>query len=157
MAKPSLELIAALRATADRLEGGVRYQWAHMGNCNCGHLAQTLTKLKPREIHRRALEAVGDWTQQVTEYCPTSQLPLDRVMDTMIAAGLSTMDIANLERLEDDAVLKAVPAGRLPLDFRERDDAILYLRTWADLLETRWRRAVAAQVRSEAQGVYEKT
>lgn len=142
MAKPSLELIAALRETADRLEGGVKYQWAHMGNCNCGHLAQTLTKLKPREIHARALESVGDWTQQVSEYCSTSRLPLDSVMHTMIAAGLTTSDIADLERLRNDEVLAAVPAERLPLDHRVREDAVLYLRTWADLLDARWRRAM---------------
>ena len=142
MAKPSLELIAALRETADRLDGGVKYQWAHMGNCNCGHLAQTLTRLEPREIHRRALVSVGDWEQQVSEYCPSSQLPLDRVMDTMLAAGLTTCDIADLERLRNDEVLAAI--GRR-LDHRVREDAVLYLRTWADLLERRWRDQMAAR------------
>ena len=43
MARPSRRLIDALRATARRLEDGARYEWGHMGRCNCGHLAQTLT------------------------------------------------------------------------------------------------------------------
>ena len=139
MAKPSVELIAALRETADRLQGGVRHQWGHMGNCNCGHLAQTLTHLAPREIHARAMESVGDWRDQVTEYCPTSRLPFDTIVDSMIRAGLTTSDIADLERLCGDEIIAEIDEARLPLDHRDRDDAILYLQTWADLLERRWR------------------
>lgn len=140
MAKPSLELVAALRETADRLDRGVRYQWSHMGSCNCGHLAQTLTKLKPREIHGMALETAGDWAEQSREFCPDSQLPLDTIIETMVAAGLTTADVADLERLQNDAVLRRIPAERRPLDHRDREDAIWYLRAWADLLEERWRR-----------------
>lgn len=143
MAQPTLSLIVALRATADRLDGGVRYQWSHMGSCNCGHLAQTLTKLTPRTIHRAALEGVGDWTEQAREYCPDTGRSLDAIVDTMVAAGLSTVDLANLERLLDDDVLQRIgerTPQRLPLDHRVREDAVLYLRTWADLLEERWRR-----------------
>ena len=31
--------------TAERLSGDVSYQWGHMGMCNCGHLAQSITGL----------------------------------------------------------------------------------------------------------------
>ena len=41
----------ALRATADRLAApDARYEWGHMGGCNCGHLAQTVTTLSRAEI-----------------------------------------------------------------------------------------------------------
>jgi hypothetical protein len=142
MAKPSLELVAALRETADRLERGVKFQWSHMGSCNCGHLAQTLTKLKPREIHSAALESVGDWTQQTRDFCPDSGLPLDSVIDAILHAGFTTVDLADLERLRAHEVLAAIPEDRLPLDHRVREDAILYMRTWADLLEQKWKRGM---------------
>lgn len=139
MAKPTLELITALRATADRIDAGVRFQWSHMGACNCGHLAQTLTKLQPAEIHQQALQSVGDWSEQALEFCPESGLPMDSILDTMVGAGLTTVDIANLERLLDDEVLSHVSDERKPLDHRRREDAVLYIRTWADLLEQQWR------------------
>ena len=65
------DLIAALRSTARRLEGGARYRWTHMGSCNCGHLAQTLTRLPREEIHRLALERAGDWGEQARSRQPT--------------------------------------------------------------------------------------
>ena len=40
MAKATPVLIEALRKTAKKLEKGARYQWGHMGCCNCGNLAQ---------------------------------------------------------------------------------------------------------------------
>jgi hypothetical protein len=142
MAKPTLELITALRATADRIDGGVRFQWAHMGNCNCGHLAQTLTKLTPAAIHSQALETVGDWATQCRDHCPDSGMPMDSIIETMVKAGLTTVDIANLERLLDDEVLSRVNEERKPLDHRSREDAVVYMRTWADLLEERWKRHI---------------
>ncbi len=60
MTQASPELVAALRATARRLEQGASYCWTHMGSCNCGQLAQTLTRLPKEEIHRLALERAGD-------------------------------------------------------------------------------------------------
>ncbi len=146
MAIASVELVVAIRETADRLEGGVRYQWAHMGHCNCGHLAQTLTRLPGRKIHEVALEAIGDWTEQVEGYCAETGASLESIVKTMVAAGLTTIDIANLERLLDDEVLGAIPADRLPLDHRVREDAVLYLRTWADVLERRWIRATGRRL-----------
>lgn len=140
MAKPTIELITALRATADRLDEGVKFHWNHMGSCNCGHLAQTLTKLSKKELHQMALENHGDWSEQAREYCPQSGYPLDTVIDKMIGVGMNVMDIANLERLGDDRVLARIDDELKPLDYRDRDDAILYMRELADLLEERWRK-----------------
>jgi hypothetical protein len=55
MASPTPELISALRATANRLSDGTAYQWTHMGACNCGHLAQTVTRKSASEIHALGL------------------------------------------------------------------------------------------------------
>jgi hypothetical protein len=140
MATPSRALIVALRATALRLRSGATFQWAHMGHCNCGHLAQSLTSLSPAEIHRRALERAGDWTTQALEvgdldHCPATGLPIDAIFRTMLEAGLTTRDIADLESLSSRAVLAALPPESRELDKRDRDHAVVYLTAWADLLE----------------------
>ena len=60
MAKASEDLIQSLRVTARNIERNSTYQWGHMGACNCGFLAQEVTKLTKDEIHRRAMERHGD-------------------------------------------------------------------------------------------------
>ena len=126
------DLASALRATADRLESTASFMWGHMGACNCGHLAQTVTGLTGAEIHRAALEREGEWERQANEYCPTSGLLVDHILAAMFALGLTRADVRNLERLADPRVLARV--GR-PLRFNRRDDAIAYLRAWAEMLE----------------------
>ena len=141
------ELIAALRTTARRLERGVRYRWAHMGSCNCGHLAQTLTRLPRQEIHRLALQKAGDWGEQARQYCPTSGYPMDHILGVMRSYGLDADDIWHLERLSDPEVLRRLPPGQRHLDHRLREDVVRYLRTSADLADhwSRWERACAGE------------
>lgn len=137
MAIPSRTLIDALRATADRLAGGARYTWTHMGACNCGHLAQTVTELSAEEIHAIALEKVGDWHQQVIDHCPASGLPMDHLIDALLELGLSRADLAHLERLSSPEVLRALPPESRELSFRRRSHVVRYMRAFADLLEAR--------------------
>lgn len=143
MARPEPRLIEALRATAGRLESGASYRWTHMGMCNCGHLAQTVTGHRKEELHRMALEKAGDWSQQVVDYCPTSGFPMDHVITSLLDLGLTQSDLRHLEWLSDPAILRRVPADRRAgqgryLDRRRRSDVVLYLRTWADQLEGEW-------------------
>ena len=126
------ELAHVLRATADRLASTSSFMWGHMGACNCGHLAQTITGLTGAEIHRAALEREGEWERQANDYCPTSGLLVDHILAAMFDLGFTRADVRNLERLSDPRVLARV--GR-PLRFNQRADAIEYLRAWADLLE----------------------
>lgn len=133
MATPSLDLINALRETATRLETGASYAWSRMGSCNCGHLAQTLTKLTGVEIQAIAMEAAGDWSEQVRGYCSASQIPLEDIFNTMLEAGMTTEDIMHLERLSDPAILASLPPETL--DFKQRADVVCYMRAWADHLE----------------------
>ena len=132
-----INLAEALRITSRRLSSGDRYRWTHMGACNCGHLAQTVTLTPPEELHRIALERAGDWSEQTREYCPTSGYPLDHVISALLSLGASLSELRDLERLTDPKVLKRIPAERRRrLDHRERDDVILYMETWASLLES---------------------
>ncbi len=134
----SLPLIQALRDTARRLTAEAPYQWGHMGSCNCGHLAQTVTSLTKAEIHTQALQRYGDWERQLIDYCPTSGLPFDQTIDEMLALGFSRQDLTHLEKVSDPTVRMAIPFERRnALRHNQRDDVVLYLRTWADLLEQR--------------------
>ncbi len=136
MAIASRPLVRALLDTAQRLEGGASYRWTHMGACNCGHLAQTVTKRSPAEIHRVALEKAGDWHQQVLDHCPASGLPMDDIIEALLAIGLDRDDLAHLERLCDPAVLQVLPLGQRSLDHRRREDVVRYLRAMALRLES---------------------
>jgi len=135
MARTSIQLIQALRETAQRLAQGARYQWGHMGSCNCGHLAQTITKYSKGDIHGAAMWRHGDWREQLRDYCPQSGLPLDEIIDYMVAFGLSRADLEHLERLSHPKITQRLPVNRKYLQHNRRDDVVLYLETWADLLE----------------------
>ena len=137
MATATAALVRALRSTADRLESGSPYQWGHMGSCNCGHLAQTITSLPKRTIHELALERVGDWEAQANQYCPTSGYRIDDVITAMLDLGMTRRDIRHLERLSDPEVLAELPASSPRPARNRREDAIRYMRAWAGLLERR--------------------
>lgn len=136
MARPNPDLIAALRRTAQKLQKGAPYQWGHMGSCNCGNLAQELTSLTKAEIHEHALAVGrGDWNEQLNDHCPTSGLPMDLLILEMMNAGLTTDDLKHLEKLSDRRILERLPTEKRYLRHNFRDDVVLYLSTWANLLE----------------------
>lgn len=135
MAISSFPVIQALRITAQRLATQAPYQWGHMGSCNCGHLAQTITNLTKAEIHRRAMQRYGDWERQLIDYCPTSGLPIDDTIEEILAVGFTRQDLTHLERLSDPLIRAALPQEHRHPRHNHRDDVVLYLRTWAMLLE----------------------
>jgi len=126
------ELISVLDRTIERLAGDTSYQWGHMGMCNCGHLAQSITGLTHAEIHASALVREGDWEEQANRYCPTSGLLIDSVLAAMFALGLSRDDVRHLEKLSDPRVLQQ--AGVAYLRRNHREDVLVYLRAWRALL-----------------------
>jgi hypothetical protein len=136
MARANLELIKALRSTAARLQLGAPYRWTHMGACNCGHLAQTVTHLDAEDIRRYALERAGEWAEQVLEFCPASGYPMDTILSALFDLGLTHQDLAHLEKLTSPDVVRRLPVEqRSRLSYRERDHVVSYMRTFADLLE----------------------
>ena len=133
MARPTIELIRALRTTAARLALGADYRWSHFGQCNCGNLAQTITKLTPREVYEAAFGRAGDWGEQARDFCPSSGYPIDFVLEQLFALGMEPTDVRHLERLSDDRVLKRM--GETWLAHNRRENVVRYMRAWADLLE----------------------
>jgi len=136
-------LIWALRETAARLEAGSGYEWSHFGMCNCGNLAQVVTDLSAKQIYDAAFQRPGDWGEQAREFCPTSGYPMDYIVGKIVELGLELDEFRHLERLTHPRVLRRIPAERKPLRHTSREDTILFLRTWAELLEERAGGAVA--------------
>ena len=137
MARATRQLTVALRKTITRLLSGEPYQWGHLGACNCGHLAQTLTNLPKGEIHRAALIRDGDWGEVSQEYCETSGLKVDSIIKTMLSAGLDLNDIEHLENLSDRSVLARMGVGPEGLKHNSRADVIAYMTSWVEQLEER--------------------
>ena len=135
MAQASIAVIKALRKTVENLEKSSNYQWGHMGSCNCGNLAQVITNLDKAEIHKSAMRKHGDWNEQLTDYCPASGLPIDHIINEMLAFGFSTEDLAHLEKLSDPKILRSLPADKKYLKHNLKSDVIIYLKTWGNILE----------------------
>jgi hypothetical protein len=135
MANLRLGLIQALRASAHNIQRSSTYQWGHMGLCNCGFLAQQITSLSKEEIHKRAMQQQGDWSEQLNDYCPTSGLPMDNVIDELVEFGFTISELKHLERLSDPTILQRLPLEKGSLKYNVKEDVVTYLTTWAGLLE----------------------
>ena len=136
MAVPNLKVIQALRETATQIATSGRYEWGHMGSCNCGHLAQNITSLTRSEIQQFALQKRGDWSEQVIDYCPTSGYPMDLIIGRMIEFGFTQSDLRQLENLSNPEIL--AKAGVASFNRNVMSDTVKYMNAWADLLENQW-------------------
>jgi hypothetical protein len=131
----NLRLAFALRSTADRLAEGARYEWGHVGRCNCGHVAQTLTDLDDRQILRIFGQDLGEWTEHARSRCADTNRDLVALFDVLHTAGMSHEDVLHLENLSDPRILARLPEDARDLRRNERSDVVCYLRAYADLLE----------------------
>ena len=128
-------LVNALDETADRLAAGARYEWGHMGRCNCGHLVQTLTDMTDVEVAESVEYQLDEWTEHAKDYCEGTGSKVQDLFDTLKDFGLSPDDMRHLEHLTDRRVLRRV--GSHADDLRKNDvqDVTLYMRTMARVLE----------------------
>jgi hypothetical protein len=144
MARPNSEIIQLLRKTAESIQNSTDYQWGHMGACNCGHLAQNITMKSKAEIHMSAMQGIGDWNDQLNDFCPGSGLPFNQIVQEMLAIGFSVKDLMSLEYLNDKKVLELLPTG-IHLVKNKREDVMTYLLTWADMLEEEMHESIKAE------------
>lgn len=124
--------------TARKIASSPDYQWGHMGSCNCGFLAQEVAGLDKEEIHTRAMQRAGDWSEQLNEYCPRSGQLMDDLIDSLLSFGFSRGDLQHLERLSNGEVLRRLPIGARNLKYNNKADTGRYFHAWADLLEEKW-------------------
>ena len=148
MAKPTIELIDALRETATRLKDGANYSWGHHGACNCGNLLQVVTHLTESEIRQYAHAATGEWTELAQEFCPVTNTPLTLLITKLEALGLTNTDIHHIEYLTDREVLQNLPGGFRWLKRNKKEDAIIYFETFANLLEEKLLRNIHININS---------
>ncbi|MBC7886518.1 MAG: hypothetical protein H7Z13_01415 [Ferruginibacter sp.] len=142
MAKPTIELIEALRETATRLRNGAYYSWGNHGACNCGNLVQVVTKFSKGEILRYAHTGIGEWTEMAEEFCPVTNAPLSLVITRLEDIGLTPTDIHNVEYLADKEVLHHLKGGFRWLKRNRREDATAYFEAFAELLEDKLIQAI---------------
>ena len=136
MAQSKTNLIGALRQTAARLAGGARYEWGHMGRCNCGHLVQTLTDMSDVEIVRSIDNQLDEWTEHAKDYCEGTGEGVEDLFRTLAGVGFGHEDVMRLEYLSDPRVLRRLPGDRRHLRRNDVKDVTLYMETMADVLET---------------------
>lgn len=130
-------LIDALRATSDRLENeDVQYQWGHMGQCNAGHLIQTLTGMSSFEIVESVDFQLDEWSEHAVDYCSCTGSKVDDIFLAIEKQGLTHSDIVKLENLSDRKVLENLNGGFRYLQRNRREDVIEYMRSFANILET---------------------
>jgi hypothetical protein len=134
MAIASDYVINSIHQTISNLMTTTDYQWGHMGACNCGHLARVVTNFTRAEIHQYALlTQEGDWNDMLNAYCTVSEAPIDMVISEMINKGFSTSDLKHLEYLSEPSILKRLDVTLL--NRNKKEDLLLYLSTWVELLE----------------------
>ncbi|MCR9251328.1 MAG: hypothetical protein NXI20_12935 [bacterium] len=146
MAKATPELISALQRTITNLEKGSPYEWGHMGSCNCGNLAQEITKLSKQEIHEYAMRGRGDWNDQIMDFCPTSGMPMDLLISQLLEFGLTREDLMNLEKLRDPEILERLPKDQKYLKHNNKSHVILYMKTWMRLLEEQLANSISIDI-----------
>ncbi len=137
MAKPTLQLIDALRLTATNLRDGAYHSWGHHGACNCGNLVQSVTKFSKEEILVYAHTGIGEWTEMAQEYCGATNAPLSLIFKSLEQIGLTSTDMHHIEYLSDKEVLNQLPDGFRWLKRNVKNDAIIYFETFATILENK--------------------
>jgi hypothetical protein len=135
MAKASIEVIEALNKTADSIQNSSSYMWGHMGSCNCGNLAQIVTKRTKAEIHAYAMQGHGDWNEQVNHYCGQTEMPIDLIIFELLTFGFTTDDLKHLEKLSDPKILERLGNKKYSLSHNQKDDVVVYMIEWAKMLE----------------------
>lgn len=135
MAKPSLQLIDALRKAARNIaEDKDSYNWKAIGACNCGNLVQEVTDYTAKEISTFGIKKHGDWQSISILYDKDSGYEIDKIITKLLQMGMALEDFTYLENLNDPNVLSFIGENTC-LTRDNADDAILYLNSWAEMLE----------------------
>jgi hypothetical protein len=129
------ELVNALRETATRLTNGAKYEWGHMGRCNCGHLVQTVTNMTDYEIVKTIDFELDEWTEHAQDYCEGTGHKVDNLFIILQNIGFSYQDVIHLENLSDQKVLDRLEGGHRYLRRNSVEDVTLYMSTMASILE----------------------
>jgi hypothetical protein len=137
MAKPSAELIQALRSTANTLQQTPDYAWQHIYSYTATLLALEIIRLQEDEIHKRMMQRYSAWSKQLSDYCTTCDSTEDNLISEMQAFGLDRDDFSQLQNLSGDTILSSLPADERKLQPALKPDVIKYILAWATQLENK--------------------
>jgi len=87
------------------------------------------------EILTYAHTGTGEWTEIAEDYCMVTGAPAYLMISKLEALGLTSIDIHNLEYLDDKKILSHLPGGFRWLKRNVREDVIIYFETFANMLE----------------------
>ncbi|MGL5062325.1 MAG: hypothetical protein ACRC62_20300 [Microcoleus sp.] len=131
MATPSRYLIDLLLRTADDIETNPDYNWFDTENCNCGLLVRNAgLSFDAKEC---GLCTNASWSIFASNTCLRTGLPLHGVIKQLVAIGLTTEDICQLETCSNPAVKRKI--GRDYFTACDADSVAVYLRAWASILD----------------------
>ena len=105
-----------------------------MGQCNAGHLVQSLTGLSDRQISETANHQLDEWTEHARTFCENTGSPVDDLFHQVAAYGLDYQSIIHLENLSDKDVLENLEGGFRYLRKNSREDVVSYMENMANLL-----------------------
>ena len=135
MARSSLQLIDALKSAAKKISDDKdSYNWRAIGACNCGNLVQAVTNYNAKEISNFGIKKHGDWQSISLLYNKDGDYEIDIIIKNLLDMGILLEDFAYLENLNCPKVLSYI-GGNVNLKKDEADDAVLYLNSWANMLE----------------------
>ena len=127
MAYANPRLIQALRITYEKLKHSPLYSWGHLGACNCGHLAQAVTRQSAQEIHKAALRRAGDWGRSLWSIVPRVVFRRSH-SNTALRFRLTARDIEHFEDLSDPQVLAEVVESGVYLTRNDKDHVMQYIK-----------------------------
>ena len=131
----NIKLVYALRSAAKKLKSGAKYEWGHVGRCNCGHLVQELCGIDDGEIYRYFGQELDEWSEHAIDYCSITGKPVEKLYDDLLALGFSRRDIQHLENLSDKRVTRILSEEIPFLERNNREHVVRYMETLASLLE----------------------
>jgi hypothetical protein len=94
------------------------------------------------ELPRGAEVAVcdeGAWEPEDVGKCPVMDRSMNEIFGALSAWGLEPEDMGHLERLDDAVVRRHLGTNTIDFPHGDRQNVILYLLAWADVLEARLR------------------
>jgi hypothetical protein len=108
------KLITALRTAATALENGTfAYDWSQPHSCNCGVIASVLTHQSSKKLQSQVPDIPKpSWERIVQHHCPVTGLSENFVIRSMQEAGMTPLDIVQLEKLSNPKVVERMRLTR---------------------------------------------
>jgi len=115
-------LVEALTIVVTALKNDtIYYKWKDTNTCNCGLVAQAVTRTNKDELDELYLQPIASpiqvknkskfsptWSDMVAEYCPLTKEPVTEIFKKLFDAGMTREDIGHLEYLSDPEILEKI-------------------------------------------------